>query len=254
MIVVTFALPQESQDFRRALLNLKEGPRRALRPLAQVRSSTPGELALDRESRPEDSLRSRVRIFHTGVGLAAAERAMAELLSAERPQAVISSGFAGALVPKLKLADLVVATNISSPDLAAACREIRASPASCYFGSLSTQAAAVESIADKANLGSTTGALAVDMEASAIAAACQSRGIPFLSVRAISDSAHDPLPVPFEVWFNLEKQRPRALNLVSYLAAHPDRIGPFTRFVRGLKPARMALTSFLIELLKREAL
>ena len=253
MIVVTFALPQESQDFRKALLNPKGFTGRMPVPLHQGSRPSParedggliGCLSNARES-------ADIRVLHTGVGLAAAEHAMGKLLVVERPHVVISSGFAGALDPKLRVADLVVATNFSSPELAGVCREIGVSPSLLHFGGISSQTAAIESVSEKAALGRTSGALAVDMETSAIAATCQATGVPFLSVRAISDSAHERLPVPFDVWFDLKKQRPRALNLVCHLAAHPGTIGPFIRFVRGLTPARLALTGFLIDLLNSE--
>jgi adenosylhomocysteine nucleosidase len=235
MIAVTFALPEESRDFRRALHGA-----------VATNGRTRGFLS-------SADARVEICVIHTGVGPASAGAKMAELLSSERPRAVISSGYAGGLDPRLKIADLLVATNFSAPELLALCQMPAAGRAAPAFGGLTSQSAAVESVQDKAALAGKTGALAVDMETEAIAAACRSACVPLLSVRAISDPASQPLPVPFEHWFDLARQRPRPLALVRYLAGHPSRIAPFARFVRGLAPARLALTGFLLDLLGSDA-
>lgn len=228
MIVVTFALPQESREFRRALRATKfAGP-----------SSFPcwmGRLGDD-----------EIAVAHVGVGPASAA-ARAESLLAAMPHArfVIASGFAGGLDARLRVGDLVVATNFSSPALLGESRAVAASRARVFFGALISQPRPAETIAEKTALASSTGALAVDMETAAIAAACRDAGIPLLAVRAISDSASEPLPVPFDEWFDLAGQGPRPLALIRFLARHPGRVRGFWRFVRGLSPARRAFTGFL---------
>ena len=224
MIAVTFALPQESQDFRRMLRNASavggESPRLIL-----------GNLG-----------REEVLLGHTGVGPEAAAENAAALLAWQRPRLLISTGFAGGLDPRLTTGDLVVATNFSEPGLVEKCRAHLAANAHAFFGTLTSQPHAAETVAQKAALARETGALAVDMETASIAAACARAGVPLLAVRAISDSALEPLPVPFGEWFDLAAQRPRPLALVRYLARHRGQIGPFIRFVRGLTPARRAFT------------
>jgi adenosylhomocysteine nucleosidase len=108
-------------------------------------------------------------------------------------------------------------------------------------------------LVEKAVLAQSTGALGVDMETATVAAACEKTGVPLLSVRAISDSALEPLPVPFAHWFDLEAQRPRVFALLKYLATHPTQIAPFSRFVRGLTPARQAFTRFLTTFIANSA-
>ena len=71
-----------------------------------------------------------------------------------------------------------------------------------------------------------------------------------LGVRVVSDSASTPLPVPFAEWFDMRRQRPRKLGLLSYLVRHPDRAGPFADFIRGLGPARRALADLLLRIVK----
>jgi len=235
MIVVIFALPEESRDLRRAL-----------------RDSVVGD-GWTRGFLSSANCAEEIRVTHTGVGFASAAAKIAKLLSGDRPRVVISSGYAGGLDPQLKISDLLLATNFSAPGLVALCRTSAGDRRVPVFGWLTSQAAAVESVADKAALADETGAHAVDMETEAIALACSAAGVPLLSVRAISDAASQPLPVPFEHWFDLARQRPRPVALVSYLARQPSRIAAFARFVRGLPSARLALTGYLVDLLGSEA-
>jgi adenosylhomocysteine nucleosidase len=211
--LVTFALPQESRDFREAL-----------------------------HRRPREG----IRVEHFGVGPAAAAERIGRLLAAEKPRLLICAGFAGGLDPRLVVGDLVIAENLSTADVLALARAAATQDQPrCVFGSILSQSMPVESVPGKAALFRDTGALAVDMESEAVAAACRAAAVPLLVVRTISDPAGTPLPVPFAEWFDLERQRPRVVGLVKYLAFHPDRIGPFAHFVRSLTPARQALAEFL---------
>jgi adenosylhomocysteine nucleosidase len=223
MLFVTFALPQESRDFRRAV--------RA----AGARMG--GE---------------EIRVAHLGVGPVAAATSVTRLLS-EKPRGLICAGFAGGLDARLKTADLLIADNFSTPELRARALALTGQAPHRFFGTLVSRDAPVESVAAKAALAHETGALAVDMETAAVAQACRAAQMPLLAVRAISDPASMALPVPFAEWFDLQRQRPRRFGLLKYLARHPDRVGPFADFLRGLAPARRALTDFLGRFLQHRA-
>jgi nucleoside phosphorylase len=220
MTVVTFALPQESGEFRKAL-----------------------RMAGGRLGGEE------IRIVHLGVGPVAAGASVRRLLAEERPRALICTGFAGGLDTRVRAGDLVVADNFTVPSLRARAQALAGEKPHRFFGSLVTRDWPVEAIADKAALAAETGALAVDMETAPVAEACQAAGVPLLAVRAISDEAGTPLPVPFPEWFDMRRQRPRVFGLLKYLITHPGRIGPFASFVRGLSPARQALADFLTRFL-----
>lgn len=208
MIAVTFAVPHESHELRRAL------------------KSAPGETL----------------IVHTGIGTAAAEKSVAALLAAHRPRLLISAGYAGALDPALAHGELFVAENFTSPELLDRCNARR--------GILTTQETAAETPAQKSALARGTGAQAVDMETSAIARVCAAHGVPMLSLRAISDTAAADIPVPLHISYDLVRQRPRIAGLLTFLARNPSRILPFARFVRGLTPAREAMTAAILAILK----
>ena len=73
-----------------------------------------------------------------------------------------------------------------------------------------------------------------------------------LSLRAISDTACAEIPVPLSISYDMARQRPRIGALLAFLVGNPSRILPFTRFVRGLAPARAALTRAILEILENE--
>lgn len=232
MIAIAFALPEESRDFRErtSLVRERVGSLECWR----------GQLGQE-----------KILVAHTGVGPAAASARANGLLEAYRPEMLIATGFAGGLDPALKLGSIVVATNFSAPRLLARARAI--ADDHCTFGAMVSEPTPAESVARKATLARATGAVAVDMETAAIADACTRARVPLLAVRAISDRAGDPLPVPFAHWFDLERQRPRVGALLLFLAQNPGRIAPFARFVRGLAPARRALADFLQRLIENES-
>jgi adenosylhomocysteine nucleosidase len=177
-----------------------------------------------------------------------AAKRLNSLLAGPKPCLLVCAGFAGGLDPRLRTGDLVVAENLSTPEVLARVRSVAVDATAFSCGSILSRALPVESIADKATLFRETGALAVDMESEAVAAACRAAGVPLLVVRTISDPADAALPVPFADWFDVGGQRPRVGGLLKYLATHPGHILPFASFVRGLTPARQTLTQFLLGL------
>ena len=202
MLAVTFALPEESRDFR---------------------SPSPD-----------------VVVVHTGMGPQRCRRRMTAFL-AETPElyGVISAGYAGGLRPDWPAGTLVLAENYTTPEwLAEACGALAER---VTIGRLVSVEAPVESPADKARLRAETGADAVDMETAVLAGLCAERGIPFLSLRVISDSATEELAVPFSVCFDAETERPRISALLGYLLTHPQKILRFAAFVRETAVARKRL-------------
>lgn len=233
MIVVAFAVPQESKSFRQGLHHTGTfGPAEA--------GWVVGNAGLE-----------EVLVVHSGIGIAAARSAAEKLFAAVTPRCVISCGYAGALDPGLAVGDLVVAENVSDGELADRARSCLGSRA--HFGELYTSDRALETVFEKEALREKTGALAVDMETAAWVEACVARGVPLLAVRVISDGARQPIPVPLAQSYDLVRQEPRPMALAAYLAGHPWRMVPFMRFVHGLAPAAMALAEFLQRFLTRSA-
>lgn len=128
----------------------------------------------------------------------------AERLITEGAQALMSFGIAGALSPALRPGDLLQATAVILPDGVRIetdpnwCERLR----SCLQGGglkpsegpLLGSAEAVTTPAAKAERFARHGALAVDMESHAVAAAARQAGLPFLVLRSIADPAERALP------------------------------------------------------------
>jgi adenosylhomocysteine nucleosidase len=221
-IVILFALPDESG---------------ALRGLVRVESIAGRGVELTVRGWVGEA---RVIVAHTGVGAAAAARRTAQIIAAERPRLIVSAGFAGGLHAAAKLGAVVFDARGSG----------MAAPAGSLAGGIVSEGAVVESAAAKAELGARSGALAVDMETAAIAGAAQESGVRVVALRVISDPVDADMPVPMRVWFDVERQRPRVMGLLAWLARHPGRVWPFARFVRGLGPAKIALARALGELVR----
>ena len=232
-ILVTFALPDESRDFVRLLVNT-----RRLAPRDHL-SAVTGEWS-----------GQRVVILHTGVGDADSCRGrLDDALQTARPRLVVISGYAGGLHPALRTGDLVLGENHSDPALLAAARANLAHEP-LHVGTLLTQSVVAETVAAKGELHASTAALAVDMETAWIAAACAAASVPTLSLRVISDAANQPFPVPGRILFDAVRQRPRYFALPCYLLTHPAGIAPFVRFVRALPAARARLTNAIGHLIQ----
>ena len=235
MIAITFALPAESSDF----VNLLKEPERTSRDgVETIRGSVHGKA---------------VTVLHTGVGEKVCRGRMEVLLRRERFQYLISAGFAGALEQELRVGDLVLAENFSSP-------ELRQSPAldlpadGVFLGKLLTISEIIDSPLERSRLSAKTGAVAADMESEFIAEACAKNETPMLSIRSISDTPSEPFPAPPNVLFDLQKQKTDFTRLVLYLVTHPGAISRLNAFRRRIAGARRGLTIALERILRADLL
>lgn len=117
----------------------------------------------------------------------------------EEVQGIVSFGVAGALSPRLRPGDCVLASQVSDGDavLVSHTPWLRAASTKlpdAEIGTIAGSAAIIASAADKATLYRRTGALAVDMESHVAARAAAARGLPFIAIRTISDAADQALP------------------------------------------------------------
>ncbi len=156
--------------------------------------------------------KSGVVILVTGIGRRNAGKSLRDFLAggvtqpggdAALPDLVLTCGFAGGLNPDLKVGDVVFEFEIrnsesevqsktcgifSREELAAA----GARPARFYCADrIATTSDGKKKLRDQ------TGADAVDMESAAIHAVCREHDIPCLTIRVISDTAGEDLPLDF---------------------------------------------------------
>jgi adenosylhomocysteine nucleosidase len=231
MIAVTFALPTESKAFISRLQNKRRIPSLG----AEVWCGALGSRSLT--------------IFHTGVGRSVAEKKLTEFLGDQSFDVLISSGFAGGVAADLNVADLFLAENVSDPHLFAIAQQAltEARPRS---GKLLTSSGIVHSAEQRMGLARERGADAIDMETDVIAQTCVERGIPMLSLRAISDTLRDPFPAPPAVLFDIEQQKTNIAGLAAYLLRKPIALRAFMRFNRQIGRARENLADALTSLVQ----
>jgi adenosylhomocysteine nucleosidase len=231
VIAVTFALPAESADFVRLLenpmLNSREG-------VESIRGRIHGQ---------------SVAVLHTGVGERRCGVQIEPFLRRQKFKYLISAGFAGAIEKELQVGHLLLAENFSSPDLLQS-PHLDLGDEGLFLGKLVTVPEIVDSISERNRLAAKSGAAAVDMETEFIAAACATRGLPMLSLRAISDTRSEPFPAPPAVLFDIEKQRTDLVRLAFHLLSHPAAFGRLNAFRQQIAVARQSLTTALEKILR----
>jgi adenosylhomocysteine nucleosidase len=172
------------------------------------------------------------------------------LLHKVRPRLVISSGFTGAIDTNLNVGDLILAENFSDRRLLETAEQTlreRKSRTVKVF----TSASIIDSIAERNEIARASGAAAVDMETGAIVSVCNAHGVPLLSLRVISDTPGQPFPVPPNVLFDLQRQRPNYGRLFAYLLTNPASIPRLVVFGREINRVRVKLTDAIVALVKK---
>jgi len=154
--------------------------------------------------------------------------------------AIIMAGLAGALDPTLRIADIVIddcppayiPTLIYRPGRIIAAPWIVSTPA------------------EKAMLFRDTGALAVDMESSIARAAATELGVPFISLRAISDTASEVLDPAVLKMVNAFG-RPRPLAIAGTLLRRPSLIPQLRQLGENARLAAANLAAAVVALVHR---
>jgi adenosylhomocysteine nucleosidase len=233
MIAITFALPAESSDFVRRV-----GDRRSRR--RESLTTIEGKVG-----------NHEIEIMHTGVGEKICHARLPAFLQEARPQLLISAGFAGAVGNDLAAGDLILSRNFSDQRLLTTSKGLlEGRPA--HVVKLFTTKAVVDSSAAREEIARSSGAAAVDMETEIIAVECAARGIPLISLRAISDTPAQPLPAPPDILFDVQRQRTNFPGLIAHIMLHPSALGRLGRFAGQVSRARQRLADALITLLQGE--
>src|SRR5260370_41198816 len=188
-----------------------------------------------------------VRVLLTGIGWECARRTTASVME-DMFDACISSGLAGGLKPEYHAADIL------------ACREVgeirgeRVMPSSKWLldhaakqgvpvaRKLLTSKKLVLTAREKMRFG--TFGDAVDMESFRIMAAAQGRGIPALTLRAISDTVEEDLPMDFSEHVS-ESGQIAVGRILGKIAFSPQIIPAMIRFGSRTKRVTERLDEFL---------
>jgi nucleoside phosphorylase len=120
----------------------------------------------------------RALLVANGAGPSRAAAAVDAAFPGFLPEAIVNTGFCGALAPELEIADIASATSVEGIPVCAV-----AAPHAGPFRSIAHVAQTAE---EKRQLGE-NGAIAVEMEGAGIAARAQSYHTPLYCVRAVTD-------------------------------------------------------------------
>ena len=200
-----------------------------------------------------------VALLALGIGKECARIAAEMTIRCYRPDLVISSGFGGGLQPDIRAGDVVIGTEIlelgkdkgdqitwtttHKPLRPARIRWDEDSGIHVHYGKILTTDEMVLRASNKARIGRATGALAVDMETSAVAAVCAARKTDFLAVRGITDMVDEDLPDEFNDFFVLGQLR--ADRVFSSCARDPRVLADLARLGYRAKHSGAKLARFL---------
>ncbi len=158
---------------------------------------------------------------------------------ARAPQFVLTCGFAGGLNPDLKLGDVVF--EVQSPESKVQSQLIAAGAKPAKFFCADRIATTV---AEKKKLRAETGADVVEMESAAIHAVCAERGIPCATVRVISDTANEDLPLDFNALAKPDIRLDYG-KLARAIAKSPGKIGALLKLQKRTRFAAEQLAEVL---------
>ena len=192
-----------------------------------------------------------VLVAATGDGPRNAARAAAELCARHRPSLVIGAGVAGALTPDLVLGDLVVGHRLVDGEgetpLPHSILAVRASAKpGALSGTLLTVDRPMVAVSEKAAWSVRVGPhpAAVDMESAAWARVASARGIPFLIIRAVSDTAGEELPGYLSECMD-EEGGIRRSAVALFALARPTTIPALLSMRRRVRDASQRLAAFV---------
>ena len=186
-----------------------------------------------------------VSIWTLGVTGRRSAAALKRMIESSRPEIVVSAGFSGALQPGLGVGTIVIGENFSDPQIV---RALRIFP-DYQIGPILTVPDILESSEAKASAGAGSGALAGDLESAHLHQVCCEANIPMLSVRTISDTLEQDLPLPGSVLINPESGRSDPAVIFQYLFRNPAKAAGFANLVNGARSAQQSLASALEKIL-----
>src|SRR4051812_7814436 len=176
----------------------------------------------------------------SGIGRQPAILATRALVAGDRPDILISAGFAGALTRGLSVGETITPGTVIDGQTG----ERFLSQGG--IGVLISAAAIADEDAKK-QLGEQYGAEAVDMEGAAVARVAQENGIPFCAIKSISDELGFSMP-PFNAYVTADGKL--ALErFAAHIAVRPAYWPSLVQLARNSKKASLELSAALEHLL-----
>ena len=184
-----------------------------------------------------------VALICGGIGAASARRATEAIVQEVRPDRVLSVGFAGALDPALAVADVLEPRTVINAADGARTDTGRGRGTLVSF-------TAVAGREQKHKLREAYGAVAVDMEAAAVAQGADLRGVSFGALKVISDEANKALP-PLDEFIDAQGNF-RAARFSAHVALRPWLWRATFSLARDSARASQSLSHALQQYLKSE--
>lgn len=182
------------------------------------------------------------KLLFTGMGAINAERAVRRELEIRQPRLLLSCGYAGGLNPRHKLGtvlfDATTAPRLKQPLLNLGAIE----------GHFQTTDRVIVTSEEKEALFASSQADAVEMESSAIMNVGRLYGIPSATIRVISDTAQEDLPMDFNALAGADGNV-SYLKLLKVLASQPSKLFELRQFQKRLTVASESLGRVLQGLL-----
>ena len=144
-------------------------------------------------------------------------------------QCIVLMGFAGGLNASLRVGDVILAKNYTSPQFLP---HFEVMAESCRSVHLRTVEKVLETRAEKELCWQEWGADCCDMESAHVWNVAQSLSIPMITVRSISDAWDSDMPIPADRLIDPRTSRPNTLRIIRYLLRHPRCLPGFFRMVR----------------------
>jgi adenosylhomocysteine nucleosidase len=197
--------------------------------------------------------KSGISILLTGIGRKNAEKSVREFLATNSPELVLTCGFAGGLNPDLKLGDVIFET-VNAPLAPPSGERVSGRTAEGLVSKLIAAGAKpakffcadriATPVAEKKKLRAETSADAVEMESEVIHAVCRERGIPCATVRVISDTAGEDLPLDFNQLFKPDMSLDYG-KLAWAVMKSPGKIGALLKLQKRTRFAAEQLADIL---------
>lgn len=180
----------------------------------------------------------------SGMGQKNAASSIRTILSSRKPAYVVTCGFAGGLNPELRNGEVIGEWDEVFPE-ASALQRTGVKEVSFHCAERVAISAAV-----KAVLRAGTGKDAVEMESGVIRQVCREHQVPSATVRVVSDTAEEDLPLDFNQLMNADYTMNYG-RLVFALIKNPMKVPKLVRFSKAVSHAAKQLGGVLTEALSK---
>lgn len=195
----------------------------------------------------------RIAIAITGMGFAAARNGTQALIDGHRPSWIVSAGYSGALLPDMKVGDIVMADALCDQhgqEMQTGLQMSADPQRGVWVGKLLTADQIVRLVSEKRELAEKHKAIAVDLESLAVAQVCKEAKTRFMAVRTISDDMTADLPAEILTLINTSGASKFGVAL-SLLWNRPAGIKEMWRLRENANKASERLAPYLLSVVEK---